>query len=225
MSENEELSTLKKQVNLIEKSYHIDKRVLLITIPFLFAIIVSVITFFGIKSAKDIDEYFKDAAIAKFEKKAEEYSVNARSAASSAEEAAKKIDKLLLGKRSQESVIFKKCKGEDRYTCLPKDCLAKCKEFDRKIATYMDVYSWAAGEKNECNYVWMLGNVSRRDANKPTESKVMRGVPMFNNRTTSGCGEINTGDHPRLEDTSEYGWDGRGSGGKEVFAHCACAEK
>lgn len=56
MSEKSETEILKEKLEKLDTTYQSDKKILKTTIPFLFAVIVAVMAFFGIKTSKDIED-------------------------------------------------------------------------------------------------------------------------------------------------------------------------
>lgn len=100
---------------------------------------------------------------------------------------------------------FLECGG--RYLCSPRDCLAKCIALKMRMATYSEVYAWASGGKDHCAYMWMLH----------PEKKLVRAYPMYSNRTATGCGELNTGNIPRMLGNETHNWN------SATKANCACS--
>jgi hypothetical protein len=100
---------------------------------------------------------------------------------------------------------FLECGG--RYRCTPRDCLNKCIELGMRMATYSEVYAWAVGGKDHCAYMWMLH----------PEKKFVRAYPMYSNRTAPGCGDLNTGNIPRMLGNETHGWNSKAK------ANCACS--
>ena len=60
------------------------------------------------------------------------------------------------------------------------------------MATVPEMYAYASGKNSQCAYMWVLDDQNA--------GMVARGYPMYNNKTTSGCGSVNTGDVPRVEE-------------------------
>jgi len=104
-----------------------------------------------------------------------------------------------------EHLKFVQCGG--RYLCTPLACLKKCQELGMRMATYSEVYAWASGGKNRCNYMWMLH----------PEKGLYKAYPMYSNQTKPNCGSLNTGNIPRMEGNEKHGWK------SNAKADCACS--
>ncbi|MBF0313248.1 MAG: hypothetical protein HQK50_05640 [Oligoflexia bacterium] len=86
------------------------------------------------------------------------------------------------------------------YNCTPKECLQHCLSQHKRMVTIDDLLKWAAKGQDYCNGMWALTGLN----------DLISGFPMFRNRTTSGCGEINTGDVPRIIGIGvNFDWEGR----------------
>ncbi len=103
---------------------------------------------------------------------------------------------------------FLKCGGV-LYHCTPRMCLDLCIKKGLRMATYDEVYAWASTGKDHCAYMWML--------HSQHPDKVFRSFPMYNNRTSSGCGRINTGNIPRMAAVGVFDWNSTHK------YNCACA--
>ncbi|MBF0364127.1 MAG: hypothetical protein HQK50_01065 [Oligoflexia bacterium] len=109
--------------------------------------------------------------------------------------------------------------GNLLYNCTPKECLQHCLSQKQRMVTVDDLLKWAAKGKNYCNAMWAISG----------SQELINGYPMFINRTTSGCGEINTGDVPRIVRLGvSYNWEGNEKLANGTFAttigksDCAC---
>jgi hypothetical protein len=102
---------------------------------------------------------------------------------------------------------FLRCGG--RYKCTPRMCLDLCIKKGLRMATYDEVYAWASTGKNHCKYMWML--------HSQHPNKVFSAYPMYNNRTSGGCGRPNTGNIPRMEGINVFDWN------SSQKSDCACA--
>jgi hypothetical protein len=79
------------------------------------------------------------------------------------------------------------------------------------MATFQEVHAWASAGQNFCSQAWML-----HDAHPDNPCT---GFPMYFNQTAAGCGRLNTGDVPRMEDVNHsLPW----SDTTDLF-DCACA--
>ena len=77
------------------------------------------------------------------------------------------------------------------YNSTPLQCVDVCTAGWWRMATSSEVYAYASAKMSSCGYVWMIDDKNM--------NKVARWYPMYINRTTSGCGNLNTGNVPRLE--------------------------
>jgi hypothetical protein len=106
-----------------------------------------------------------------------------------------------------KGVQYRKCAG-GLYTCNPRDCMNLCQANGERMATYDEVFAWTSGGNNHCTAVWIL---------HPTLGGACKGIPMYINTTSTGCGPANTGDVPRITGcTAKVGWD------DTAKADCAC---
>lgn len=108
-----------------------------------------------------------------------------------------------------EDLTFRQCPG-GQYQCTPRACLDLCAANGERMATVEEALIWASRKQDKCQWQWML------DRDNPAIP--VRGFPMYFNRTTGGCGAINTGDVPRVVGPLlGTGWD------DTTLASCACA--
>jgi len=114
---------------------------------------------------------------------------------------------------SGKSVNFRTCTG-GTYSCTPTACMSLCQSNDERMAFVDEIYAWASLGQSRCAYAWML----QWDAAAGV-AELAKGYPMYNNRTTSGCGTTNTGNVPRIEGFSAVGasWNATST------YDCACA--
>ncbi|OQY49662.1 MAG: hypothetical protein B6247_23070 [Candidatus Parabeggiatoa sp. nov. 2] len=74
----------------------------------------------------------------------------------------------------------KKDKDGEHYKATPLECVDVCTSLGGRMSSKTDICAW----------MWVLDNNNI--------GKVARGFPMYNNRTSGGCGALNTGDVPRV---------------------------
>jgi hypothetical protein len=84
----------------------------------------------------------------------------------------------------------KKDKDGEHYKATPLDCVEVCTSLGGRMATLAEMYAHASSKADICAWMWVLDNNNI--------GKVARGYPMYNNRTSSGCGPLNTGNVPRV---------------------------
>ena len=90
----------------------------------------------------------------------------------------------------EEPSFFYVKKEEGNYMAHPLDCLELCWKNHARVATVSEAYEYAATGGSICSYLWLL------DDQNP--GCLATGFPMFENRTSKGCGTQDTGNVPRI---------------------------
>ncbi len=119
------------------------------------------------------------------------------------------VDQHLYTKRLQ----FHQCGGTS-YNCTPMECLALCQANGERMAFTDEVLARASEGQNLCSFHWMIERTANGQDSFPVSA-----YPMYSNRTTSGCGPLNTGDVPRL---GGY-WKPSNDWASTSTYNCACA--
>jgi len=84
------------------------------------------------------------------------------------------------------------------YDCTPTDCLDQCISQGARMATADDLLAWVSSGQDWCYGLWYL------DSSDP--SHVYRGVPLYHDAATTGCGTSGTGDVPRIDGATAESW-------------------
>lgn len=96
-------------------------------------------------------------------------------------------------------LVFRDCAGgTSGYNCTPMQCRNLCATNNEEMGNLMDALAYATSGRDDCTHRWWL------DPNNL--DGVNRAFPMYNNRTTGGCGRTGTGTRPRLEGGGVFSW-------------------
>lgn len=88
------------------------------------------------------------------------------------------------------SYTTRKINPTGNYESSALDCEQVCAENDERLATIEESFWFAKNASDNCSTMWHYADNSAQ--------LVLSGYPMYSNRTTSGCGPLNTGDVSRF---------------------------
>jgi len=108
--------------------------------------------------------------------------------------------------------------GGTTYNCTPTECQSLCQAIGGRMAFMEEALAWASAGNNQCAWMWMLEDTPSTNR----RAYPIAAYPMFNNRTSSGCGPLNTGDVPRLAGYNTFSGDDSNWSLTNTY-DCACS--